>query len=437
MSNERRERQADASVITRRHVLQAFGAMGGSSLVMTAMNAWGLMGPQSGPRPVLQGRPPGTRVLVLGAGLSGLVVGYELGKLGYDCRILEARDRVGGLTWTVRRGSEHTEIGGERQVNQFDAGQYFNAGAWRIPNAHQGLLGYCKELGVRLELYVDATDVNYFYEEDPALGPLAGKRVRLREVKADLWGSIAELLAKAMDQGQIDAPLTAEDKERLVQFLARAGFLDSDDHVYRPPASRGSQDPYDLSALLNSGFGARVRSLYAGPGGPAPVFQPVGGMMQIALAFQRVLGGKIALGAAVQTIRQTADAVRVVYTDTKTGQEREESADYCVCCLPTPVLRGIDVNLSPEMTAAVNGVRHLPSAKMGLQMKRRFWEQDDGIYGGHLWSRSLRLGEFSYPSNDYFSKKGVLLGFYANTESMGLTDMPVQGRIEHVLTQAS
>ena len=437
MNNERRGRRADASVITRRQVLQAFGAMGGSSLVMTAMNAWGLMGAQSGPRPVLQGRPPGTRVFVLGAGLSGLVVGYELGKLGYECRILEARDRVGGLTWTVRRGSEHTEIGGERQVSQFDEGQYLNAGAWRIPNAHQGLLGYCTELGVRLELYVDATDANYFYDEDPALGPLAGKRVRLREVKADLWGSIAELLAKAMDQGEIDAPLTAEDKERLVQFLARAGFLDSDDHVYRPPASRGSQDPYDLSALLHSGFGARVRSLYAGPGGPAPVFQPVGGMMQIALAFQRVLGDTITLAAAVQTIRQTADAVRVVYTDTKTGQEREETADYCVCCLPMSVLRGIDVNLSPEMTTAVNGVRHLPSAKMGLQMKRRFWEQDEGIFGGHLWSRSLQLGEFSYPSNDYFSKKGVLLGLYANQQMLGLSDMPVQGRIEHVLTQAS
>ena len=241
--------------------------------------------------------------------------------------------------------------------------------------------------------------------------------MRLREVKADLWGSTAELLAKVMDQGQIDAPLTSEDKERLVQFLVRAGFLDSADHVYRPPASRGSQDPYDLSALLNSGFGARVRSLYAGSGGPAPVFQPVGGMMQIALAFQRVLGDKISLGAAVQTIRQTADAVRVVYTDTKTGQEREETADFCVCCLPMSVLRGIDVNLSPEMDAAVNAVRHLTSAKMGLQMKRRFWEEDEGIFGGHLWSRSLRLGEFSYPSNDYFSKKGVLLGLAARGES--------------------
>ena len=50
---------------------------------------------------------------------------------------------------------------------------------------------------------------------------------------------------------------------------------------------------------------------------------------------------------------------------------------------------------------------------MGLQMKRRFWEEDDQIFGGHLYS-NLPIGEFSYPSNDYFTKKGVLLGLYAN-----------------------
>ena len=239
---------------------------------------------------------------------------------------------------------------------QFDEGQYLNAGAWRIPNADQGLLGYCAELGVRMELYVDATDANYFYDEDPALGPLAGKRVRLREVKADLWGSTTELLVKAMDQGQIDAPLTAEDTERLVQFLVRAGFLDSADHVYRPPASRGSQDPYDLSALLNSGFGARVRSLYAGPGGRLRCFSR-----------GRHDADRVGVPASpgrhdhpgCRRCRRSARR-RCRPCGVQGHQDRRGTggdADYCVCCLPMSVLRGIDVNLSPEMIAAVNAVR--------------------------------------------------------------------------------
>ena len=69
-------------------------------------------------------------------------------------------------------------------------------------------------------------------------------------------------------------------------------------------------------------------------------------------------------------------------------------------------------------------------------MKRRFWEEDDQIFGGHLYS-DLPLGEFSYPSNDYFSKKGVLLGLYANGPVGDLIDRPVAARVEHVLTHAS
>lgn len=423
--------------LTRRHILQAFAALGGSSLTLGAMEAWGLTGAQAAQRPRLEGRPPSTRVLVLGAGISGLTVGYELGKLGYDYQVLEARDWVGGLCWTVKGGDSHTEIGGERQVCEFDDGLYVNAGAWRLPNADTGVLGYCEELGVKLEIFVDATDANYFYEEDPERGPLSGTKVRLREAKADLWGATSELLAKAMDQGDIDVHLSAEDRERLVSFLVRAGYLATEDHVYRPPRSRGGEAPYDLSALLQSGFGARVRSLYAGTGGPAPVFQPVGGMQEIPLAFQRAMGERIALETEVRSIRQTDDGVRVTVRNTRSGEEREETADFCVCCLPMAVLKQLDVDLSPEMTTAVGETGHSTASKMGLQMRRRFWEQDDGIYGGHLWSRSLQVGEFSYPSNDYYSKKGVLLGFYGSGGMAELADQPVAARVEHVLRQVS
>jgi monoamine oxidase len=423
--------------LTRRDVLKRFGAIGGSSLVLGAMDAWELMGAPSRPRPVLSGTRPDTRVIVLGGGLSGLVAGYELGKLDYDYHVLEARDQVGGLMWSVRRGDHHTEIDGETQVCEFDDGLYFNAGAWRIPHRDEGVLGYCKELGVPLEIFLNWSNANFFYEEDPELGPLSGKRVRFGEVKADFWGSTSELLVKAMDQGRIDLPLTVEDQERLMEFLVRAGYLDSEDHVYTPPASRDSEGRYDLSALLQAGFGRRVRSIYQGTGGPDPIFQPIGGMQQIPFAFQRAMRDRITLGAAVRSIHQTEDVVHVVWRDTHTGEEQVETADYCVCCLPHAVLKTIDTSFSPEMVAALAETAHSSSAKMGLQMKRRFWEEDEGIFGGHLWSRSLQLGEFSYPCNDYFSQKGVLLGYYGGGGQAGLSDRPIEGRVEHVLSQAS
>ncbi|MGD2045711.1 MAG: flavin monoamine oxidase family protein [Gemmatimonadota bacterium] len=427
-----------ATPLTRRQVLKSFGVLGGSSLMLGAMGAWDLKGAPAGPRPQLRGDQSSTRVLVLGAGLSGLVTGYELGKLNYDYQVLEARERVGGLIWSVKRGDRHTEMDtGERQICDFDEGHYINAGAWRIPHSDEGVLGYCKELGVKLEVFINASNANYFYEENPAIGPLSGQRVRLREVKADMWGATTELLTKAMDRGDIDVPLSNEDKELLIQYLVRSGYLDSTDHVYRPPTSRGSDDQLDLGALLESGFWARARSLNQETGGPAPLFQPIGGMQQIPFAFERELGDRISFGSEVRSVQQTEDDVRVVVRDTRTGEEREEVADYVVCCLPMSILKKIDVNFSPTMAEAVQSTGHAAVAKMGLQMGRRFWEEDEGIYGGHLWSRSLQLGEFSYPCYDYFADKGVLLGYYGSSNQAGLADMPVRGRVEHVLTQAS
>ena len=192
-------------VLTRRRFLEQLGVVGGSSLVMTAMTSLDLMAGQAGDRPALTGRPGRAKVLVLGAGVSGLVVGYELGKLGYDFQMLEARDRVGGLNWTVRKGTEHTEInGGERQVCTFDEGQYVNVGPWRIPYTHTGVLNYCKELNVPLQIFVNEADASYFYYEGNAAGSLSEKRVRLREVKADMIGHTNELLVKAIDQRQLD-----------------------------------------------------------------------------------------------------------------------------------------------------------------------------------------------------------------------------------------
>ncbi len=113
-----------------------------------------------------------------------------------------------------------------------------------------------------------------------------------------------------------------------------------------------------------------------------------------------------------------------------------KKADFCVSCLPLTILRTLDVNLAPETMAAVKATPYSPSAKMGLQMKRRFWEEDDRIFGGHLYS-NLPFGDFSYPSNGYFGNKGVLLGFYGNGQMSGVINMPITQRVEHVLTHAS
>jgi monoamine oxidase len=80
---------------------------------------------------------PSRKVLVLGAGMAGLVAAHELSKLGHEVTILEARTRPGGRVHTLRE--------------PFADGLYAEAGAARIPETHEITLKYVKEFGLPLE----------------------------------------------------------------------------------------------------------------------------------------------------------------------------------------------------------------------------------------------------------------------------------------------
>src|SRR4051794_20284330 len=62
------------------------------------------------------GRTPdeGHQVVVIGAGPAGLTAAYELGRAGFDAVVLEATDRVGGISRTVERNGWRFDIGGHR-----------------------------------------------------------------------------------------------------------------------------------------------------------------------------------------------------------------------------------------------------------------------------------------------------------------------------------
>ena len=80
---------------------------------------------------------PARKVLILGAGMAGLVAGYELSKSGHNVTILEARTRPGGRVHTLRE--------------PFSDGLYAEAGAARIPENHDITLKYVKEFALPLE----------------------------------------------------------------------------------------------------------------------------------------------------------------------------------------------------------------------------------------------------------------------------------------------
>ncbi|WP_319423045.1 flavin monoamine oxidase family protein [Pleurocapsa sp. FMAR1] len=254
------------SQFTRRKLLKLVGRAGGVAAVYSTMKALNLLHSpaQAITKPKLTAEAgEGVKVAILGAGIAGMTAAYELGKAGYNCTILEARDRAGGRCWTIRAGTEIAELE-SKQTCPFDSEEhlYFNPGPARIPYHHREILGYCREFGVPLQVRINENRAAYF-QDDRAFG---GQAILNRRVVNDSRGYMAELLAKAINQKALDTEIQAEDRERLLEFVSSYGSLgedyrykgtDSAGYISPPGAGLTSgklYKPLDFSELLKSDF---------------------------------------------------------------------------------------------------------------------------------------------------------------------------------------
>ena len=373
----------------------------------------------------LSGDPRGARVLVLGAGVAGMVTAMELQRAGYQVELLDYNDRPGGRTWTIRGGDRYTELGGAVQECGFDPGLYLNPGPWRIPYHHRGLLDYCRRLGVALEPFVQVNHNAYLH----SVSAFGGKPQRYREVQADFNGTIADLMAKAVRTDRLGGTVTQEDTEVLLAALRNWGALDRDYRYQKgedsserrgwdkPPggglnARPTPSQPVSPTDLLNGRLW-RTLSVAADYDYQTTLFQPVGGMDSIARAMAREVQTVLRLNTKVTAIRQDAGGVSVQWQDTVSGTPGRSRADWCVCTIPLSVLSQIEMNVSPAMQAAIGAVPYAATVKIGLQFRRRFWEEDEAIYGGISYT-DLPISLIGYPASGYNAGgKGVLLGAYA------------------------
>jgi monoamine oxidase len=401
--------------LTRRGFLERIAAAGGATMTYEAMTALGLLAAPVPERFELQGQVSGIRIVIIGAGLAGLTAAYELGKLGYACQVLEARPRSGGRVFTVRRGTV-SEEDGPAQTCAFDEGLYYNPGAMRIPHHHELTLAYCRELGVAIEPFVNHCESSFLYQHGGS--GLTDRRIRVREARTDLDGYIAELLCKALSQDSLDAPLTNDDREKLLEYLRGAGALD-DKAQYHGSARRGyviepgagdlegkPSEPIGFAELLRSKTGLYLHPDYDYQNS---MLQVVGGTDQLTARFTSRLKDKIRYLAAVRQIRQSDGAVLVTYEHDR--RLCQIDADFCICAIPLPLLAALDTDFSPEFKKAVASIPYAAAGKMGLQFKRRFWEEDHGIYGGHS-STDQEIAQIIYPSHGFNQRKGVLVGYY-------------------------
>ncbi|GAB3079676.1 flavin monoamine oxidase family protein [Pedococcus soli] len=343
----------------------------------------------------------GPRVIVIGAGMAGLVACLELVDLGYDPVILEGQSRVGGRILTLR---------------DFAPGLHAEAGAMRIARVHQLTLEYCRRFGLGLRPFV--------MENPNALVYIAGKRWTYEQVnrEPDLLGFDLHERERGRTYEDLWLEATTEIRDRYARegptALAGIGKEYSHDSIrdflLRQGFSEGALELYGLMSFREANMNAAVIEQFREIVGHAfeDMQEVVGGMDQLPRAIYRQLRSRVRFGAQVQAVTQDPGSVTVHYR-TRAGVF-SETADHVVCTVPLGLLRHLDFQ-PPLPRAKYRAIRQLnynASTKIFLQVRHRFWESADGIVGGTT-TTDLPIRRLVYPSHsDPEDERAVLLASY-------------------------
>lgn len=425
--------------VTRREFLNLIAAAGGTAAVLGITGALGMI-PSSAQANVpelmqLNGRKK--KAVILGAGIAGLTTAYQLIKAGYECTVLEASHRAGGRVFTVRAGTLIDEIGNP-QYCEFDDEPhlYFNAGAARIPSTHSNVLHYCKELGVELEMFINENKAAWV-QDDNILG---GKPIRNRELSTNVRGFMAELMAKAMQDGDMDQPFSNDEAEIIMGLIRSFGDLDSNFKYKGSDRAGYASGDYvthtaqfemiQIRDLLKANALRNVVTDNEGETGPM-LMQAVGGNDHIPYGFVNKIKDHVKFRAMVTAIELNDKGVTVQYD--YDGQRLSIEADYCFNSIPTHFMAGIKHNLPAGYAKDMKYIRRGTAMKGAFQAKERFWEKE-GIYGGISWTNQP-IRQIWYPAHGIHKQKGVILAAYDYGNGMPYTRMTQEERIEMMLAQ--
>src|SRR5712691_7708307 len=256
-------------------------------------------------------------VIVVGAGLSGLVSGMRLQEAGHEVVVLEARSRVGGRVLTIRDG--------------FEDGQYADVGAMILYEGQPNIMELCERFGLEL------TPAVTFGAELPAL--LFGGSL----LDAGAVGAAFKELGDAQQQ---HPPVPFE----TVAAWARRARLSSAPYAF-------------LEALIQiqPSIPLRFVDAHALHLGPETFMQISGGNDQLP---RRIAEGlDVRLGQPVRTIGWSGPGV-TVETETETL-----SGDLVVVAVPGPLTTelGWDPPLPPEKVGALVSLRYGTGAGVGIQ----------------------------------------------------------------------
>ena len=362
---------------------------------------------------------PAKKVVILGAGISGLAAGLELTQAGHDVTILEAQLRPGGRVYTIRA--------------PFSDGLHAEAGAGRIPSTHHLTLDYVKRFQLELDPFFPQAGSNVF-----------------------LWRGKRQVVPVGQDPdvSQFDVRFTSEERKAGFGGLAKKYLLAPQDQIRSMPDDGW---PYLSSPKLSELGKISLRGYLLKQGASADAIQYIsegfedssvldfvhdsvshavpmlykirGGNDRLPHAMADKLRERIRYGAAAVKIAQNANGVEVIYSNA--GSRHTIACDRLICTIPFTVLRGIEV--SPEWpTNKGFAIRNLylgPVARVFAQTKSRFWEAD----GRNGFAEVDQPMEIWSPTYKEPGTRGIVMSYIYEDLAVKYSAMSEDARIQKSL----
>ncbi|GAP10832.1 monoamine oxidase [Bellilinea caldifistulae] len=340
------------------------------------------------------------KVLIAGAGIAGLVAASELMRAGYEVQIIEAQQRVGGRILTLR--------------HPFSDGLFAEAGAMRIPTNHSLTLAYINKFRLKTIPFINHNPLAFAY--------FNGKKIRMHEAEQtieffgfeltqaerqksaeQLWlQTIQPFIRKVEKEGPDvwDSIVQEYDEYSVREFLEIKGWSEA--------AIERFGLLYNQEAIMNSSFLELLREEVGQYYKEMITIE--GAMDQLPLSFLPELQENIWFGQKITAIEQSETSV--TFHLRSIAGKHNVTGDFAILTLPFPVLRHIEIipPFSPRKQKAIRQLHYDASAKIFLQFRRRFWEEE-GIMGGGTVT-DLAIRNMYYPQPRKSTPRGVLLASY-------------------------
>ncbi len=348
------------------------------------------------------------KVLVVGAGASGLAAAYELSQAGHDVLVFEARSRIGGRMHTLHE--------------PFDDGLYAEAGALFLISTNPGL-EYAREFGLEQVPIAFRTDLG-------SVAHVAGVRVIQPPASTPDWPvalpeddeglTVGQLqskyhrnyfsgldgMSRMLEDGYPQQEFLYLDKMTLAEFWKRNGASDPTIQLMRLRYFDGYGDGIESVSTLQL---AREAASFTGMTG---AYRIQGGNDRICFELARRLPNPVQLSSPVVAIAQDANGVRVSVEEPRGRQE--VTADFAIVTAPLQVQSRISFTpaLSPLRAEAIREIAGTDVCRVYVQTRSRYWEED-ALDGSAI--TDLPVGLVTHATAGQEGERGILESFtYGN-----------------------